>query len=206
MGQYYVPINIDKKECYDLDMKKLLETSWVGNNNMNDIEFMLLPGGGWYKNRIIWAGDYGDPKQYLTEAEYKKIFKLRLKQKEYKKGGESEKHIDKINLYHAAGIIYKYVGRGDQKQISPIFFNNLSKKVFVDPKKMPTKSTNYNGEKVYWTIHPLPLLLAQSNGRGSGDYSEECPDIELVGSWVGDVIFASTKKIGYKELNLKFSA
>ena len=37
-------------------------------------------------------------------------------------------------------------------------------------------------------IHPLPLLTAVGNGRGSGDYDKRFPYSDIVGRWAGDVI------------------
>jgi hypothetical protein len=59
----------------------------------------------------------------------------------------------------------------------PIIVNH-SKKLFVDKRKVPKSSENF-------TIHPLPLLTVEGNGRGGGDYRGEEP---LVGSWARDVI------------------
>jgi hypothetical protein len=58
---------------------------------------------------------------------------------------------------------------------------NHTKKVFVDKTKVP--------ESEGWRIHPLPLLTAEGNDRGGGDYrynNEE--EKEVVGSWARDVI------------------
>jgi hypothetical protein len=38
--------------------------------------------------------------------------------------------------------------------------------------------------------HPLPLLTAEGNGRGGGDYRGESP---LIGSWARDVISVETE-------------
>lgn len=52
-------------------------------------------------------------------------------------------------------------------------------------------------------IHPLPLLTAAGNGRGGGDY--EGDDMELVGTWCGDVISLEKEiPFGYKELVCEF--
>lgn len=54
-----------------------------------------------------------------------------------------------------------------------------------------------------WTVHPLPLLTAEGNGRGGGDYHEQNPDIELVGTWARDsiskLIGSSLEYVGYEE-------
>lgn len=82
MGQYYKPIALDdsgkiigwvyshdiKERCKGYDGKiytfgtglKLMEHSWIGNKMMRVVERFLIPGGMWYKKRIVWSGDYAD--------------------------------------------------------------------------------------------------------------------------------------------------
>jgi hypothetical protein len=55
---------------------------------------------------------------------------------------------------------------------------NHSKKLYVDKTKIPCPSGCS-------TIHPLPLLTVEGNGRGGGDYHT---DSTLVGSWARDII------------------
>ena len=67
---------------------------------------------------------------------------------------------------------------------------NHSKKQFVDKTKVP-KQENF-------TLHPLPLLTCEGNGRGGGDYRGESP---LIGSWARDII--SVEEVapeGFEEL------
>jgi len=73
--------------------------------------------------------------------------------------------INKPNLElhpHSSNIYYRYIV-------------NHNKKVYVDKEHI--------GEN---NIHPLPLLVSEGNGRGSGDY--EGNNIELCGSWARDII------------------
>lgn len=64
MGQYYKPISLESKEyLYTHDYGcglKLMEHSYIGNEVMNTVESLLIPGGAWYKTPIVWAGDYAD--------------------------------------------------------------------------------------------------------------------------------------------------
>ena len=69
------------------------------------------------------------------------------------------------------------------------FVVNHSKRLFVDKTKVPTK----NG----YALHPLPLLTAEGNGRGGGDYRDGEP---LVGSWARDVISVEETAPDYEEL------
>lgn len=71
------------------------------------------------------------------------------------------------------------------------FVVNHSKKLFVDKTKVPKSSEDF-------TIHPLPLLTAEGNGRGGGDFRDGDP---LVGSWARDVISVEeTAPADYEEL------
>ena len=64
MGQYFCAINIDDMEHvspYDFDNgAKLMEHSYIGNNYVEAIEFLLIEGARWHKKPIVWAGDYAD--------------------------------------------------------------------------------------------------------------------------------------------------
>lgn len=63
---------------------------------------------------------------------------------------------------------------------------NITKHQFVDLEK----AEKTNKIKYSWgsySIHPLPLLTADGNGRGGGDYWGVNQE-ELVGSWRGDLI------------------
>ena len=64
---------------------------------------------------------------------------------------------------------------------------NHTKKLYIDKKKCENM------------IHPLPLLTAEGNGRGGGDYYGT--NLELVGSWARDVISVErVMPIHFKEL------
>ena len=66
---------------------------------------------------------------------------------------------------------------------------NHTKKEYVDKKKN--------------TFHPLPLLTAEGNGRGGGDYYGD--DESKIGSWSRDVISSDKEKPeNYEELVLSF--
>lgn len=76
MGQYYKPINLDDKQwlyTHDYDNGlKLMEHSWIGNIFVGAIMQLMLPGGQWFKKRIVWAGDYygdeGDEIDHYDQA------------------------------------------------------------------------------------------------------------------------------------------
>ena len=157
MGQYYKVVFLAEKEenkkefiriFIDVNFgngMKLTEHSYINNNFVNAIEFLLSPNGSFYKSRIVWTGDYADKEIGCAE-----------------------------NLYH---ISYNE----PQKEFNPkdlitkeyIYIVNHTKKQYIDKSK----------SQLY---HPLPLITAEGNGRGSGDYNGKNKD--KVGLWSRDVI------------------
>lgn len=80
MGQYYKPINVENKQWlynheYDNGLK-LMEHSYIGNDVMNAVESLLIPGGAWYKTPVVWAGDYADAELALGNEEEDNLYHL----------------------------------------------------------------------------------------------------------------------------------
>lgn len=59
---------------------------------------------------------------------------------------------------------------------------NVTAKEYVDMTKVPVER---DGSEFSLSIHPLPLLTAEGNGRGGGDFRG---DEEYVGRWARDFI------------------
>lgn len=95
----------------------------------------------------------------------------------------------------------KYLPSSDNvpKMTDTVFYRyivNLDKGEYVDLVKCRERSD----------IHPLPLLTANGNGQGCGDYFG--PRMELVGSWAGDHISVSDDRndiAGKKEIEAYFN-
>ena len=104
---------------------------------------------------------------------------------------DDEKNMDK-NLYHIVEDLNDKTFAVQVKSTKEYqYIINHTKKQYVDKKK----------EKVY---HPLPLLTAEGNGRGGGDYHG--PKENLIGIWARDIISVEKEKPeGYEELECKFS-
>ena len=66
------------------------------------------------------------------------------------------------------------------------FLCNHDRKIYVDIEEY--KKASAFGENKDWFIHPLPLLTAQGNGRGGGDYFEGYPNFDKVGEWAMELI------------------
>ena len=170
MGQYYQVIILGEKNIHIHEIirvyiepwygTKLLEHSYINNNFVNAVEFLLSPEGIFYKSRILWAGDYADPEEGLGTNLYNMSHQVSSKE------------------FKPSTIIsneYKYI-------------INHTKKLYVNKDK-------------YKLYHPLPLLVAEGNGRGGGDYVDK-PDEDFVGMWARDVIsIEKDKPDDYTELN-----
>ena len=167
MGQYYYPVNIDKKPheyLYSHDGLKLMEHSYIydnGNNFVGAVLNLLTPDGAWYKSRIVWAGDYADSEDGTIDAEHK----------------------DGVNLHSQADI--------DGLRIKPdaTDFNYQAYPFLVNWTKKCAVAFPERNEQVL-TVNPLPLLTCEGNGRGGGDYQKED---SRVGSWARDVISVEEK-------------
>jgi hypothetical protein len=109
--------------------------------------------------------------------------------------GDYEEQTDGLTIYERCDGLHKANIEFFSDDIlitteSARFIINHSKKLFVD-------KTRNNTDK--WVIHPLPLLTANSNGKGGGDYYGI--NKHLVGTWAKDLISVLNKlPIGYDEL------
>jgi hypothetical protein len=193
MGQYYIAVILGEKSEGDPPTEfvrtwvnppaygngsKLMEHSYVGNPYVGAVELLLSPKGHFWKSRLVWAGDYADPEVHVSYPDGKLVAKT---------------------LYELAQEEH------EAKEMSPMphnmekyyFLVNHTKKQYVDKRKA---TADGNGLR----IHPLPLLTAEGNGRGGGDYrgAQEV----LVGSWARDVISVERAALaGYTELVCEFA-
>ena len=172
MGQYYKIIFLaDKKYKKEIirtwinpmsymNGKKLMEHSYINNNLMNEIEYLICPRGMFYMSRIVWAGDYADPEEcigdnlYIIADSNENIY--------------TPKNINKI----IDTKCYRYIV-------------NHSKNLYVDKGR---KNDNDQSEIDQYNleIHPLPILVSEGNGSGGGDYFGR--NKELSGTWSRDII------------------
>lgn len=137
-----------------------MEHSYIGNSFVEAVEFLLIDDGE--GNRGRWSGN-----RIVWAGDYANAEPLSGNNL-YSLAEEK----DKLKmLIEAVPENYHYLVNWDKKQ-------------FVDK----TKCNPING---VWNIkglkiHPLPLLTADGNGRGGGDYNGE--GIDYVGTWARDRI------------------
>ena len=222
MGQYYRGAILSKKSieeqkitikkalcCYiHGNGAKLMEHSYVGNTYVG--AYVKLLAKEYYGYPFVWVGDYADDKFNVNVYDKALLYIKDVIESNAKKQGyvrKNESTFNKFIRYDSGDILilstmkdedefaekytFKEVG-GNQLDYKYIL--NLTKKEYV---KIPEYKENE------WTIHPLPLLCADGNGRGGGDYSGS--DMDKVGIWAYDKIGISNDiPNGFTELVVNF--
>lgn len=194
MGQYFKPINLDKKQyVYSHDFGnglKLMEHSYIGNDFVKVVEALIAEGGAWHGDRIVWAGDYADPEKGKTQR-YKDKYDGKMKTRKLNLFDLIDSDVKaEMKIQPCGGKSYRYI-------------INLDTKEFVDTRKVPLTDVWKDKAGKEWPIqiHPLSILTCEGNGRGGGDFHKENP---LVGKWARARVTASNllpkAHEGYKEI------
>jgi len=180
MGQYFKACFINAKK----DKVKEYFESWDTNDGSKLMEHSYVRNhfvmNVTYKminspKRLVWAGDYGD--EVVGEDNYYMLCD---------KAEESQNDIEMNVIEQALNENTIYINH-DKKE-----WFDLKKQTIPDMK-------GWNG-----VAHPLPILTADGNGRGGGDY--DGAHMELVGTWKGDLIEVSdTIPENYKEIEPWFT-
>ena len=201
MGQCFRAAAINRKEWvnpYDyVNFAKMMEQGWLRNPYVMAVEGLLAAGEPWHKAKIVWAGDYGTAKKFLTKTQcaiyahwYPKAepahfakfpqcaepnvrdFCTRPTDKQYKSW--------MYKMLTPAEVTFKRAYKEFR------FIVNHTKKEFVDKRQCPS----VNG----WRVHPLPLLTSNENHSGGSYYTEDPEQLRLIGSWAGDSISVESVK------------
>jgi len=171
MGQYYKPVSVEKREhVYSHSYGSGLKLMEHSwlTNGFVGIVEDLIAEGG------AWHGD-----KIVWAGDY----------------ADEEKN-RKSNLY----TLCKTQIRPRETKNKYRYVINMDTKEFVDTKKVPLSDvyTDEKGKQWPFTIHPLPLLTCEGNGRGGGDFRKED---DLVGKWARNRVTVSTRKPkGYTEI------
>lgn len=198
MGQYYrgvvLGITANKRKKFIVKQAfcpysyengaKLMEHSYVGNYYVKRYEYELA--NEFNGNPFVWIGDYAD--EHFNNDGYSKadefidnaIRKIAIKK------GYRVVTIDGYDSFYD-GPISK--SKSDIEVCMPYeelptykYIINYTKKQFV---RIPKNEENK------LVIHPLPLLCADGNGRGGGDYSGT--NMDAIGMWAYDRIGVSNE-------------
>ena len=164
MGQYYKPVSVEKREhVYSHDFGNGLKLMEHSwiGNNFVGVVEDLIAEGG------AWHGD-----KIVWAGDY----------------ADNEKN-RKSNLWDLC-----------KTQLNPVetknkyrYVVNMDTMEYVDTKKIPLSDVyvDEKGKEWPYTIHPLPILTCEGNGRGGGDFHKDDP---LVGAWARNRVTVSKTK------------
>jgi hypothetical protein len=189
MGQYYHPISLGKDNkpkgwVYSHDIKEVITRD--DGQKFTCGSGLKLMEHSWLENKFVQTIE-----NLLTEGQpwYKTPI---VWAGDY---ADNEKDFDG-NLYDLCSDDLKTTKAGKKLPKKFRYIVNHTKKEYVDKTKVP----GGKGEWADWKIHPLPLLTAEGNNRGGGDYRGEDPN-GLIGSWARNIISVeTTPPEGYNEL------
>ena len=165
MGQYYKPmlINPEKKNA-----EKIIKWWYSFNYGLNGLKLMEH---SYYGNKFVNVVEnelINNPQHLVWAGDY----------------ADSENDEGWYNLYDFSGEIPDDKDGNTDVLGEGYFVVNHTKKQYYDRDEMEKQ----NFEKRYEvSINPLPLLTAEGNGRGGGDYHSDI-NKELVGVWARDLI------------------
>lgn len=186
MGQYYklMTLKTRSKEARNTQNEKIDKWFYAHefDNGLKLMEFSYV------RNNLVNAFCstlVEEPKIVVCCGDYADPDRKRQKRNLYDLATGKTK-VNPNDFTDACSKTYRYAINEDTKQ-------------FVDVNKAKRNKWGYR-------IHPLPLLIAEGNGRGCGDYHDNYPDIDKVGIWARNLIRVSDEKPakGYKELKVHF--
>lgn len=164
MGQYYNPCFINETKDQVLGWFECYDT----NNGAKLMEHSYV-GNDLCKNvayhmvkspkRLVWCGDYAD--EVFDGQNY------------------YDQCDDRTKIHSVDGD-----SLDGALNANTIYINHDKKEWFDLTKQVTPVCSDWDGK-----VHPLPLLTADGNGRGGGDYDGALMD--MVGRWKGDLIEVS---------------
>lgn len=186
MGQYYklMTLKTRSKEAKNTQNEKI--DKWFYSHDFdNGLKLMEFSYVGNHLVNAFCSTLAGEAKIAVCGGDYADPDKKRQTRNLYDLAAKKTK-ANPVDYTDACTKTYQYIINEDTKQ-------------FVDVNKAKRDKWGYR-------IHPLPLLIAEGNGKGGGDYSTNRPDIDKVGIWARNLIRVSDEKPakGYKELKVKF--
>lgn len=200
---------------------KLMEHSWVGNNFVGAFIHLIGENSPYFGKPCVWGGDYADSyrnRLSKPEEDADNIYFLANKvQDELNKvcglDESSSKTPEILNLkyhklfgkdmfYNSYYWMTNYKGEKHRRDFIDCR-NNLDTYKYVINIRTHEYIEIPEPSDTDWIVHPLPILLADGNGRGGGDYHGS--NMEFVGKWAFHPIGATNEiPKGYKKLDIIF--
>lgn len=200
---------------------KLMEHSWAGNNFVGAFIHLIGENSPYFGKPCVWGGDYADSyrnRLSKPEEDADNIYFLANKvQDQLNKMAGFDEGISKtpedLNLkyYHLFGKnlfynTYDWVTNYKGEKYRRDFVdcrNNLDTYKYVINIRTKEYIEIPEPSDTDWIVHPLPILLADGNGRDGGDYHGS--NMEFVGKWAFHPIGATNEiPKGYKKLDIIF--
>lgn len=167
MGQYYKAIILGEAKLSKQEIIRIFMEAWNYNNGakLTEHSYLLNPFVNAFEFLLTPEGMF-----YKSRVVWAGDY------------ADSEDDLEK-NLYQLTDGQTEKQYLGNIKNTEDYrYIINHTKKQYVDKHK---KTGNY-------VFHPLPLLTAEGNGRGGGDYHGI--DENLIGIWARDVISVEKEK------------
>lgn len=174
MGQYYRPV--------------VLQKNWKENYSKKQYDFTKVVRAS------ILCYDYDNGAKLMEHSYIGNNYVQAAMEMLYFYGGNTigvpfvwvGDYADNRNLYNLADKCIEANGKAMNERMSKIVEHKFVGAVNHDKKEFVVFPA-YEEDK--WTIHPLPILSCDGNGRGGGDYkADESPNEKLVGKWAYDTI------------------
>lgn len=224
MGQYYRPSilktnyklakNPVETTLYSFDFAenglKLMEHSWAGNALVCAFIHLIGENSPYYGKPCVWAGDYADAfTSRMVKDKNVNIYDL-AKVIDEKLGSVGNRrsiiqHNEKYKKVFGKDIFYNDSYKDYRGNDVPFVncVNNLDSYKYVINLRTKEYIEIPECDESKWTVHPLPLLLAESNGQGGGDYNGI--NAEICGRWAYHPIGATNEiPEGFKHFVVEF--
>lgn len=163
MGQYFLAYVRKKGAKRGKAFKstggwKLMEHSFIGNEFMQGVCKLIYKTPSY----VVWCGDYFDCTEDQEKAEM----------------SSNDVFVDFSRLWNKS-----VRGLSEEFDITNKFLVNHDMKVYINMRDYIDMLKCGKMIDDGWVVHPLSLLTANSNGKGGGDYWEDCLNYDQVGSW-----------------------
>lgn len=202
MGQYYVIVNLDKKEMINpLNYGNGLKlTEWAFSNANTVKLFMSLMLTSWRGDRVYITGDYAAPGED-SNGNAGEVWKRAY--------DEAIKDLNEKNLFECSYNCENALLTEDITEKEYHYIYNHARKEYINLDNCPQEvwlADGFKPEHIYFS--PLVLLLAMGNGRGGGDYRNP-ENMRFCGLWaetVTDIEITETPlDVDYVEFKPDFS-
>lgn len=195
MGQYYVVVNVDKREYFSASdfsgFVKLME--WSYRDNECNQAMLHLMAGKWKGDRVYVVGDYAVCDN-VNDTYYNVLDELEMElgfkdKKSFYESANGEVEEYDITLYSYACDNFTHLKKfpSNKKDIRYVYNTVTNQYLDLEQANIAWGHSYVEKGKVFSHVvqySPISLLLAMGNGRGGGDYHSSDKDTErLVGFW-----------------------